>query len=45
MSSEQIEGRNAVLEAFRSGTFEDVAYFEPFYLKEFATTVSKKKLF
>lgn len=33
------------LEAFRSGTFEDVAYFEPFYLKEFATTVSKKKLF
>ena len=33
------------LEAFRSDTFEDVAYFEPFYLKEFATTVSKKKLF
>ncbi|MGN0202063.1 MAG: tRNA (adenosine(37)-N6)-threonylcarbamoyltransferase complex dimerization subunit type 1 TsaB [Candidatus Cryptobacteroides sp.] len=33
------------LEAFRAGKFEDVAYFEPFYLKEFITTVSKKKLF
>lgn len=30
-----------VLEAKR---FEDVAYFEPFYLKEFITTVSKKKI-
>lgn len=25
--------------------FEDVAYFEPFYLKEFVTTKSKKQLF
>ena len=25
--------------------FEDVAYFEPFYLKEFVATVCKKKLF
>lgn len=25
--------------------FRDVAYFEPFYLKEFVATVSKKKLF
>ena len=25
--------------------FQDVAYFEPFYLKEFVATVSKKKLF
>lgn len=25
--------------------FEDVAYFEPFYLKEFVATVSKKNLF
>ncbi len=33
------------LKAFRSGRFEDVAYFEPFYLKEFVATVSKKKLF
>lgn len=33
------------LEAFRTGDFKDVAYFEPFYLKEFVATVSKKKLF
>ena len=31
--------------ALRSGDFKDVAYFEPFYLKEFVATVSKKKLF
>jgi len=31
--------------ALREKRFEDVAYFEPFYLKEFVTTVSKKKLF
>ena len=28
----------------RAGKFEDVAYFEPFYLKEFVATISKKKL-
>ncbi len=33
------------LKAYREGRFEDVAYFEPFYLKEFVATVSKKKLF
>ena len=33
------------LEALRAGDFKDVAYFEPFYLKEFVATVSKKKLF
>lgn len=33
------------LRAFEGGQFEDVAYFEPFYLKEFITTTSKKKLF
>jgi tRNA threonylcarbamoyladenosine biosynthesis protein TsaB len=33
------------LEALNAGRFEDVAYFEPFYLKEFVATVSKKKLF
>ena len=33
------------LAALRSGDFKDVAYFEPFYLKEFVATVSKKKLF
>ena len=32
------------LEAYRSGDLKDVAYFEPFYLKEFVATVSKKKL-
>ena len=31
--------------AYRAQQFEDVAYFEPFYLKEFVATVSKKKLF
>ena len=33
------------LAELRSGNFRDVAYFEPFYLKEFVATVSKKKLF
>lgn len=33
------------LKAYRAGDFKDVAYFEPFYLKEFVATVSKKKLF
>ena len=33
------------LEAYRKRDFKDVAYFEPFYLKEFVATVSKKKLF
>ena len=32
------------LEALVAGDFQDVAYFEPFYLKEFVATVSKKKL-
>ena len=31
--------------AFREKRFEDVAYFEPFYLKDFVATVSRKKLF
>ena len=33
------------LKAYKEKRFEDVAYFEPFYLKEFVATVSKKKLF
>lgn len=37
--------RLPAVEALRNKDFEDVAYFEPFYLKEFITTVSKKKLF
>ena len=32
-------------DAFLKKEFRDVAYFEPFYLKEFTATVSKKKLF
>lgn len=31
-------------EAFDAGRFEDTAYFEPFYLKDFVVTASKKKL-
>jgi len=30
---------------FQNAAFEDVAYFEPFYLKDFHVTVSKKKAF
>ena len=30
---------------FGKGEFENVAYFEPFYLKQFVATVSKKNLF
>lgn len=33
------------LKTYKEKRFEDVAYFEPFYLKEFVATVSKKKLF
>ena len=33
------------LKALKEKKFEDVAYFEPFYLKEFITTTSKKKIF
>ena len=33
------------VQALKEKRFEDVAYFEPFYLKEFVATVSKKKLF
>lgn len=32
------------IDALEAKRFEDVAYFEPFYLKEFITTVSKKKI-
>lgn len=32
-------------EAFEQKKFEDTAYFEPFYLKQFVATVSKKSLF
>lgn len=32
-------------EKFKAKDFEDVAYFEPFYLKDFVATVSAKKIF
>jgi tRNA threonylcarbamoyladenosine biosynthesis protein TsaB len=32
------------MKAYNEKRFEDVAYFEPFYLKEFVATVSKKKM-
>ena len=33
------------LQELEAGHFRDVAYFEPFYLKDFVATVSRKKLF
>ena len=33
------------MEAYKAKRFEDTAYFEPFYLKQFVATVSAKKLF
>ena len=33
------------LERFHAKRFEDIAYFEPFYLKQFMTTTSRKRLF
>ena len=32
-------------QALDAGHTEDIAYFEPFYLKDFVVTTSKKKLF
>lgn len=33
------------IKKFEASQFENVAYFEPFYLKDFVATVSRKKLF
>lgn len=33
------------MKEFTAGSIRDTAYFEPFYLKEFTATVSRKKLF
>ncbi len=33
-----------VWEAYNNNLFEDVAYFEPFYLKDFVATVSRKNM-
>jgi tRNA threonylcarbamoyladenosine biosynthesis protein TsaB len=35
---------NIAEEKFRNSEFVDIAYFEPFYLKDFIATVSKKGL-
>lgn len=35
---------STILSSFRKKLFEDVAYFEPFYLKNFIATVPKKKV-
>ena len=34
--------QKTVIEEFDAGHFEDVAYFEPFYLKDFITTIQRK---
>ena len=31
--------------AYQKNEFEDVAYFEPFYLKDFIATIPKKNIF
>jgi tRNA threonylcarbamoyladenosine biosynthesis protein TsaB len=36
---------NIAWQKFLGGEFEDVAYFEPFYLKDFVATVPKNKVF
>ena len=41
----QCHPKASAMKAYKEKRFEDVAYFEPFYLKEFVATVSKKKLF
>ena len=33
------------VKAYNEKRFKDTAYFEPFYLKDFVATVSRKKLF
>ena len=41
-----VRGMAAIAEKkYANGEFVDVAYFEPYYLKDFVVTTSKKKLF
>ena len=41
-----VRGMAAIAEKkYANGEFADVAYFEPYYLKDFVVTTSKKKLF
>jgi len=35
---------NPIWERFQESLFEDVAYFEPFYLKDFVATIPRKKV-
>ncbi|MBN1597468.1 MAG: tRNA (adenosine(37)-N6)-threonylcarbamoyltransferase complex dimerization subunit type 1 TsaB [Bacteroidales bacterium] len=42
MSSEYMS--ELVYKKYKMKNFEDTAYFEPFYLKDFITTISKKKV-
>ena len=44
-STEGLDAARLAEEAFVAQKFEDIAYFEPFYLKDFVVTTSKKKLF
>ncbi len=44
--SSSAKGFSALAEkAFQESKFQDIAYFEPFYLKDFVVTSSKKKIF
>ncbi len=43
LPSSQLMG-SLVQQKFASKQFEDVAYFEPFYLKEFVATTPKKQI-
>jgi tRNA threonylcarbamoyladenosine biosynthesis protein TsaB len=36
---------DVAVEKFKNSDFVDIAYFEPFYLKNFVATTSKKKVF
>ena len=33
-----------VIQAFNNHNFEDIAYFEPFYLKDFITSIPRKNI-
>ena len=40
-----VKASSEIIGKFAARRFENVAYFEPFYLKQFQATVSKKKIF
>jgi len=41
MPTANVQMLKLAIEAYNEGRFEDVAYYEPFYLKEFYTTMTK----